>query len=189
MKDTVMLGKLSGNRREFEKSALRIRKFLGLSPFDKLDPYELATLLGMKVIKIKDIPYISDQTVRALLLEKSDEWSGASSGKLPNGLVMIVLNTTQSPHRRKATLMEEICHVLLGHKRTRLSFELIGPARDYNNKDETEAYAVGAAALVPFFGLSYFMKQEVSMLKIAQHYGVAKALVEYRARITGTPTT
>lgn len=182
-----MLGKLNSDIREFEKSALRIRKFAGLSPYDKLDPYELATRLGMKVIDIKDIPDISDQTMRTLLLERPDEWSGASSGKLPDGLVIIVLNITQSPQRRKATLMEEVCHVLLGHQRNRLSADLLG-ARDYNKKEENEAYAVGAAALVPLTGLNYFLGQGVSRTTIARHYGVSVALVEYRMKSTGLAT-
>ncbi len=183
-----MLEKLSGDTREFEKNALRIRKFAGLSPYDKLDPYDLATRLGMTVVDIKNVPGISDQTVKTLLLERPDEWSGASSGKLANGLVLIVLNTTQSPQRRKATLMEEICHVLLGHQRNRLSAELLG-SRDYDKKDEIEAYAVGAAVLVPLAGLSYFINQGISLTKIAHHYGVTKALVEYRIRITGIAVT
>jgi Zn-dependent peptidase ImmA (M78 family) len=183
-----MLGKLSGSAREFEKSALRIRKFIGLSPYNKLDPYELATRLGMKVIEMKDLPSISDQTARTLLLEKSNEWSGASSGKLPDGSVLIVLNTTQSPQRRKATLMEEICHVLLGHQRNRLSGELLG-SRDYNKKDETEAYAVGAAVLVPFAGLCGLLGRGMLPLQIARHYGVTRSLVEYRARMTGLTIT
>ena len=182
-----MPGKLSSNAQEFEKSALRIRKFAGLSSYDRLDPYDLAKRLGMEVVDIKNIPSISDQTARLLLLERFDEWSGASSGKLAGGLVLIVLNTTQSQQRRKATLMEEICHVLLGHQRNRLSAELLG-SRDYNKKDETEAYAVGAAALVPLAGLRYFMSQGVSLAEIARHYGVTRALVEYRIKITGLST-
>lgn len=183
-----MLGRLSGNVREFEKSAMRIRKFVGLSPYDKLDPYDLAARLGMRVVEIKDVPNISDQVARTLLLEKSGEWSGASSGKLPNGLVLIILNTTQSLLRRKATLMEEICHVLLGHQRNRLSTELLG-SRDYNEKNETEAYGVGAAALAPFAGLTYFMQRGMSPLELARHYGVTKSLIKYRMKVTGTTIT
>jgi hypothetical protein len=63
--------------------------------------------------------------------------------------------------------MEEVCHVLLGHQRNRLSADLLG-ARDYNKKEESEAYAVGAAALVPLAGLSFFVGQGVSRTKIAQ---------------------
>jgi Zn-dependent peptidase ImmA (M78 family) len=179
-----MLGKLSGEARRFEKSALRIRKFAGLSSFcARLEPYNLAARLGMRVIEMKDLPNVSDQTARTLLLDKSGEWSGASSGKLPDGSVLIVLNTTQSYLRRKATLMEEVCHVLLGHQRNRLSSDLFG-SRDYNKKDEAEAYAVGAAALVPFAGLWHFLEQGLQSLEIARHYDVTKSLVEYRMQVT-----
>src|SRR5581483_4627705 len=63
----------------------------------------------------------------------------------------------------RATLMEEVAHVFLGHTPNRLAVvtspdslqkkEANGKkivARDYNHDDEEAAYAIGAAALVPY---------------------------------------
>ena len=177
-----MLGTLRGRAREYEKSAIRIRNFAQLTPLARLNPYELAAKLGMQVISVKDLPNVSDDIAKILLIDKAGEWSGASSGIMQDGTVFIVLNDTQSPQRRLATLMEEICHVLLGHRRNRLSADLLG-ARDYHQKIEAEAYGVGAAALVPFVGLQLLVEQGLSLAAVARHFGVTKLLVEYRLKI------
>lgn len=183
MKDIVAtLGTLRGKAREYEKSALQIRNFAQLNPTEQLNPFELATKLGMKVVRAQDVPGITEITLKTLLVDKADEWSGASSGEQPDGTVFIVLNSTQSAKRRISTLMEEICHVLLGHQRNRLSTVLLG-ARDYHKKIESEAYGVGAAALVPFAGLKLLISKGYSVSAIARHYGVSESLVEYRIKV------
>ena len=52
--------------------------------------------------------------------------------------------------------MEEVCHVFLGHKPSRLAIENRNKdgkviARDYNHSIEEEAYSTGAAALVALY--------------------------------------
>jgi Zn-dependent peptidase ImmA (M78 family) len=85
--------------------------------------------------------------------------------------------------------MEEISHVFLGHKASRLAIENRDKhgnviARDYNSDVEEEAYATGAAALVPYGGLKKFVEQGKTTAEIARHYNVSKALVEYRIKIS-----
>jgi Zn-dependent peptidase ImmA (M78 family) len=85
--------------------------------------------------------------------------------------------------------MEEISHVFLGHKASRLAIENRDKdgnviARDYNADIEEEAYATGAAALVPYAGLKKFIEQGKTTAEIARHYNVSKALVEYRIKIS-----
>jgi Zn-dependent peptidase ImmA (M78 family) len=184
MRDTKeMLANLRGRAREIERSSLRIRKFANLSSYAKLDPYDLANKLGMKVTLAKDLPEISVELAQRLLVNKASEWSGASSGILPDGLVIILLNNTQSKQRRAATLMEEICHVLLGHQRDYLPTQLT-EKRSYNSRQEDEAFAVGAAALAPYMGIKYFLEQNWTLDQIAQHFGVTKSLILYRLELT-----
>jgi len=91
--------------------------------------------------------------------------------------------------RTHATLMEEICHVFLGHTANRLS--LIADAsngrtiaRDYKKADEEAAYAIGAAALVPFAALRLFLLRGETSTEIAKYFRVSKQLVEYRLKVT-----
>ena len=104
--------------------------------------------------------------------------------------------------------MEEIAHVFLGHKPNRLATLVRHPtvrkgavitdsarnrkgakagdtlARDYNHDDEEAAYAVGAAALVPYAALRRFIAEGRRAADIARHFRVSRQLVEYRVKVT-----
>ena len=85
--------------------------------------------------------------------------------------------------------MEEICHVFLGHKPSRLAIETRDKhgkviARDYNHAIEEEAYSTGAAALVPYRSLKRFVEEGKTAAQIARHFNVSRALVEFRIKIS-----
>ena len=117
-------------------------------------------------------------------------WSGgAASIKLPSGEKLIILNPTHGRNRHAATLMEEISHVFLGHKPSRLAVENKGRdgrtiARDYNHDIEEEAYGTGAAALIPYSSLKKMVLDGKTAQQIARHFGVSRALVEFRIKIS-----
>ena len=169
-----------------------LREFAGLTGDDqRLDPFELAKYAGLLVVTFDQIEsLLSGETLEELLGSGKDNWSGgAASKKLPNGKKLIILNPTHAKTRHKATLMEEISHVFLGHKPSRLSIENRDKhgniiARDYNADIEEEAYSTGAAALVPYAGLKKFVENGKTAAEIARHYNVSKALVEYRIKIS-----
>jgi hypothetical protein len=81
-------------------------------------------------------------------------------------------------------LMEEICHILFGHKPSKISAEQAG-GRSYSFNVEDEAYSVGAAALVPYQSLKSFLISGAPVRRIANHFGVTPSLVVYRAKGTG----
>src|SRR5690606_1887788 len=108
---------------------------------------------------------------------------------LPDGRRLIILNPTHSKNRHNATLMEEISHVFLGHKPSRLAIVKRDKqgnvlARDYNQEIEEEAYGTGAAALIPFTSLKRFVEQGKTAAEIARHFHVSRALVEYRIKVS-----
>jgi Zn-dependent peptidase ImmA (M78 family) len=78
--------------------------------------------------------------------------------------------------------MEEICHALLGHDPSQISVTAAG-GRSYDRVTEEEAYAVGAAALLPYRALSEALSGGDSVSKIARRFGVTRSLVEYRVRV------
>jgi Zn-dependent peptidase ImmA (M78 family) len=85
--------------------------------------------------------------------------------------------------------MEEICHVFLGHRPSRLAIkkrnadgEIV--ARDYNAIVEEQAYSVGAAALVPFSALKRFVTEGKTSRELAEHFGVSYQLIEYRIKVS-----
>jgi IrrE N-terminal-like domain len=175
-----MLPPVSHKFREVERKAIGIRHFAGIGLSGRLDPYELAALLDLRVIALADLEQLPEQTREHLA--QSDEWSAGTTGMLPDGSRVIVINAKQSAGRRAATLMEEICHTLLGHDPSSIFGNGAG-GRSYDIAVEEEAYAVGAAALVPYRALNECLSRDYSVDQIAKRFGVSKALVEYRMRV------
>lgn len=177
--------------RHHEIRALGLREFAGLTRDDqRLDPFELAKYAKLLVITFDQIVGLSEESIRHLLGDGKDMWSGgAASHKLPDGRKLIILNPTHGKNRHNATLMEEISHVFLGHKPSRLAIknknkEGKAIARDYNADIEEEAYSTGAAALIPYTALKRFVLEGKTAAQIARHFNVSRALVEYRIKIS-----
>ena len=178
--------------RHHEIRALGLREFAGLRRDDqRLDPFELAHFANLFVASFDQIePLLTEETKRHLIGEGKESWSGgAASHTLPDGQKLIILNPTHGKNRQHATLMEEICHVFLGHKPSRLAIENRNKdgkiiARDYNHAIEEEAYSTGAAALVPYTALRRMVESGKTIQEIARHFYVSRALVEYRIKVS-----
>ena len=161
--------------RQYEVRALGLRDFAGLRREDEpLDPFELAYFARLMVINFDEIAGLSEQTREHLLGVGMNDWSGGTSSRpLPNGWRLVILNPKHGRSRNNATLMEEVCHVFLGHKANRLSIVAQNKqgktvARDYNEADEEAAYSVGAAALVPYAGLRRLARAGKSSAEIGR---------------------
>jgi len=187
-------------RKQFELRALGLRDFAGVASRQPLDPFKLAEFAKLLVVDFDSIEGLSPESRAHLLGDAADEWSGgACSRPLPNGWRLVILNPAHGKQRNRATLMEEVAHVFLGHQPNRLAVLSGDPtvregaknprgsqtlARDYNHDDEEAAYGVGAAALVPYDALRRFVVQGRRASEIARHFGVSRQLVEYRIKVT-----
>ena len=169
-----------------------LRDFASLKFDDeRLNPFELARYAKLLVVTFEQIePFLTDETKAHLIGDGKDKWSGgACSQALPDGRKLIVLNPTHGANRQNATLMEEISHVFLGHKPSKLAvttYNKFGKpiAREYQADVEEEAYSVGAAALVPFSALRRMVNQGKTSREIARHFNVSRDLVEYRMKVS-----
>ncbi len=178
--------------RQYEVRAIALREFAGLrKDEERLNPFELAIYANLLVASFEQIePFLTEETKLHLLGTGKDKWSGgACSQTLHDGRKLIILNPTHGKTRQHATLMEEICHVFLGHKPSRLAIENVNKhgkpiARDYRENDEEAAYSVGAAALVPFSALRRMINQGKTSREIARHFNVSRDLVEFRMKIS-----
>lgn len=174
--------------RKFELKALGLRDFAGVRGDVPLDPFDLARFANLIVVKFEQIEGLSESAKEHLLGVASEKWSGGAC-KLPDGRKLVVLNPNHGHARTNATLMEEICHVFLGHKTNRLSIVTKDErgkvmSRDYRKADEEEAYGVGAAALVPYATLKRMLAQGRKSSEIATRFRVSRELVEYRMKVT-----
>jgi hypothetical protein len=189
VKEEILPPTLKG--RHYELRAMGLRDFAGLKRDDeRLDPFALAEFARLWVIGFDQIEGLSKETREHLLGDGANAWSGGTSSRpLPNGWRVVILNPRHGEQRNNATLMEEVCHVFLGHRANRLAIIAEGKngktiARDYNEADEEAAYAVGAAALVPFTALRRFVEQNKTIAQIARHFNVSRDLIEYRLKVS-----
>jgi hypothetical protein len=176
--------------RSFELKAIGLRDFARLRPEQPLDPFKLARFANLLVVDFEEIKGLSELAREHLLGPASSQWSGgACSIALPDGRRIVILNPTHGRMRTHATLMEEISHVFLGHQPNRLKVVAQDEqgrtlSRDYRKADEEEAYAVGAAALVPFSALRRAVLNGKASDEIARYFKVSRELVEYRLKVT-----
>ena len=213
---------LTEKRKQFELRALALRDFAGVRPDEPLDPFALAGFAKLLVVDFDQIKGLSAESREHLLGDGMNDWSGgACSRPLPNGWRIVILNPAHGVQRNRATLMEEISHVFLGHKANRLAVVMDDTSeskekegenrkesdaqtasphssslpegaetqrkiltRDYNKSDEEEAYAVGAAALVPYAALRRLVFAGRSAEEIARRFRVSTPLAEYRIKVT-----
>jgi hypothetical protein len=178
--------------RNYEIRGIALRDFAGLRQDDeRLNPFELARYAKLLVVTYEQIePFLTPETKSHLIGDGKNSWSGgACSQALPDGRKLIVLNPTHGSNRQNATLMEEISHVFLGHKPSKLAITTYNKegkpiAREYQADVEEEAYSVGAAALVPFSALRRMINQGKTSREIARHFNVSRELVEYRMKVS-----
>ena len=178
--------------RHHEIRAKGLREFAGLTRDDqRLDPFKLAYYAKLFVASFDQIePLLTEETKAHLIDNGKSAWSGgAASQTLPDGTKLIILNPTHGKNRQNATLMEEVCHVFLGHKPSRLAIENRDKngkiiARDYNQAIEEEAYSTGTAALVPYTALKRMVADGKTVREIALHFNVSRALVEFRIKVS-----
>ncbi len=129
----------------YELKALGLRDFARVRSDAPLDPFKLAQFANLVVLDFDMINGLSQQARVHLLGSGAEAWSGGvCSRPLPNGARIVILNPKHGRTRTNATLMEEICHVFLGHTPNRLSVVAEDErgrtmARDYRKSDEEDA--------------------------------------------------
>jgi hypothetical protein len=182
----------TAKRRIYEKIALKIREFAGVALDDPLDPWALAPFLKLRVVNLDEVVGLSEESRAVLLGDTTKGWSGGASRPLPDGTRLVFLNPNHSRERQAATLMEEVCHVILGHSPSRINGEFMPIGvdakqrvrfRDFNEAQEEVAYAVGAAALLPYFPLRLAVETGKASDAVAIRFRVSKELVDYRIKV------
>jgi len=174
-----------GFTRWIEGQAQGVRQLAELAPSARLDPWAFAEALDVLVRFPADIPGLDPGDLEHLSSMDDRRWSGASA-VLPNGVLAVLLNPLHSPARNSVTIMEEICHVYLGHKPSLSSStadRLV--IRDFRPSDEKQAYAVAAAAILPAPRLELLLSRGVGIQELAAGEGVSQPLVNYRLNVTG----
>jgi IrrE N-terminal-like domain len=169
-----------------ERNGHSLRHEFGREHHVQLDPFEIAQLIpGVKLIDSAGFERIvGSRCANELFGPSRRKWSGFV---VPiEGLDLVVINNTHAITRQVATLTEELFHIRLGHKPSRI---FLCPQtgllrREYSPEVEHEAYWSAAAALVPYRALSEMFKSGATIESIAEHFCVSISLVQFRLNVT-----
>lgn len=172
-------------RDQWELVASNIRRDIGAAVHEPVEPFHLQ-VGGVAIVRGQDVPGVASEIRDHLFRVAVSQWSAATLPVHSAGTDwLIVLNSAHGIERQRASLMEEFCHVLLGHEMTQLSHQEGVTFRDYHDGQEEEAYYIGSAILVPEQGLREHLRLRNSAESIAASYGVSRELVEYRIKRLG----
>ena len=81
--------------------------------------------------------------------------------------------------------MEEIAHSFLGHSPSVLTLSGESRYRDFNKKQETEAYGVGAAVLLPWRLFFPVLNGGANCDQLSEAFDVTRDLIQYRIKVCG----
>ena len=168
-----------------ERAAGEYRQTLGITPDRGLDAQALAASLHVRVVTPEDLPGLSAASIAQLTVTDPDSWSAVTISQRDVNLV--ILNSGQSARRRTNSLCHELAHIILNHRSddTQLSREgLLFRAR-FNNEQEEEADWLAGCLLVPAEGLLRAYRRISSPEQLAERFGVSRALIDWRLRMTG----
>jgi Zn-dependent peptidase ImmA (M78 family) len=143
----------------------------------------VAHKLGFRVVIPSEIPGLPQAVVSQLLFRGGSEWSGGAIS-LPNGEHVILINPHHSAPRHATTIAEEVVHIKLDHKLTRIELDGQGLIlRGYDRAKEIQAKAVAAATLVPHGPLAQAARERTPIAEIAAHFDVSAELVKFRLKV------
>jgi hypothetical protein len=152
----------------------------------RFEPLDLAPKVGLTVHPCTFAGLDSDEIAH---LQNSGHlsWSGGVLPEpLPDGTKLCILNPLQSQRRIRITLMEEICHCYFRHEPTALVINAEGLlVRDFNKRQEEEAFGVGAAVLLPWSLLFHKLNNGTELEELTEAFDVTLQLLEYRIKVTG----
>lgn len=167
---------------DYEHNGLNLRDDLGISiDAELLVKFAYALLPNVLVLPHGKVP-AAKKWIEHFRTTAQARWSGLSIRL--DSTELVLYNDSHPRSRVRATLMEEFFHLRLGHQRSML--RLLASTESYRTHDagiELEAYASGAAALVPYCALKRMLSEKIKTAAIARHFGVSPALVDFRCKV------
>lgn len=167
-----------------ENTSESLRRKLGKSIHEPLDPFELAEALSVEVWDFSSINQLSRDAVMHLSSAEGDEWS-AVTVYLDTRLI-VVLNPRHSAARKTSNLMHELAHIIREHKPASMVASEAGfILRSFDDRQEAEADWLAAALLLPRCALAYCQTRNMPSEALLTSYGVSKQMLRYRMGVTG----
>jgi hypothetical protein len=173
------------SKEELERTAEVFRKDLGLSDDQALDSLKL-DVDGVELIRLTETDCLDKATSTRLSTDSCDEWSAMS---VPLDEVQdhwaVLLNDCHTVERQRVTLLEEVWHILLGHKLVKIAKVADAYGRTYDTSEEHDAYYLASATLLPRSAIIKAVERRETSVDIAKRFGTSPELVEYRIKRLG----
>jgi hypothetical protein len=177
------------NGKATELLAVEVKKHLELGPTTPVDPFAILSRVPARLVEPHELSEGLPAVAHVLFVEECDDWSGVGLGESPvDGASLILLNPSHAITRRRATLIEEIVHIVSGHPKSLLTRGAGGTSwrRSHDESVEDEAYTVGAACILPYPEMfNSIHREHESAASIADRFGVSVAYVEFRIKRAG----
>jgi transcriptional regulator with XRE-family HTH domain len=173
------------SKEELEATAERFRADLGLALDEPLDSLRIE-VDGIQMIPVGKTNCLDARTVRQLRRDAGSEWSAMSVPlDTEDETWTVLLNDSHTVERQRVTVLEELWHILLGHKLTRIARVAEAYGRTYDEREEHDAYYLASASLLPKSAMIDAVSKNRSSDQIARVFGTSSELVDYRIKRLG----
>lgn len=173
------------SKEELERTAEKFRSDLGLSENQLLDSL-LLDVEGVDVARLTQTNCLDASIVRKLSTDACAEWSAMSVPlNESHERWTILLNDCHTVERQRVTILEEIWHILLGHKLTKIAKVGDAYGRTFDKSEEDDAYYLASATLLPRKSVIEAVSRKESSIEVAQKFGTSPELVDYRIKRLG----
>jgi len=155
------------------------RAGLGLTPFQRLDPYQLAAAHGIAVYPIDEL--VDDvcpaASIRHLTRTRRHVWSAAL---IPVGSARIIIeNTAHSRRRRLSSIAHELSHHLLEHEFDDVLLTDDG-CRRFDAEKERQARYLSGELLIPLLAAKRAAFDGKANREVARAFGVSEQFAQMR---------
>lgn len=161
--------------------AAEVRGELGLGPFDRLDPLDLAAHLAIPVVSLSDIGPTS-RGAQHFLVEDESVFSALTVFDGPSR--MIVHNDAHSEARQNSNVAHELAHGLLLHD-PMPALDGVTGCRQWNNVSEEEANWLCGELLVARQMAIAVARARFTEEQACHRLGVSARMLEWRLNMTG----
>lgn len=173
------MGFRRGFKAEANRKAIQLRKGLGLTPIDPIDPESVCIHFDISLISLSSLGV----DFQILLTSGSSDFSAVT---VPCGInTAIVHNDSHNLVRQRSNICHELAHCFLGHA---YAPPLSGDGvLNRNSGIEAEAGFLAGCLLIPNEAANQILYEGLYD-QAQQLYGVSKQMLDYRLRVSGAFT-
>ena len=170
-----------GFKTEAKWIAKQVRDDLGLGLTDPLDPWRLAELLDIPVLRLSEFQESEEGAYHYFRGQGRSVFSAVTVFYGTRRL--IVHNDSHSPGRQASNVCHELAHGLLLHAPTPILDDK--GCRYWSKEIEEEANWLSGVLLVPDEAAIAVVKGGIDLARAAPYYGVSVQMLTFRINVSG----